>query len=92
MKQTKRLTVNFDIGVNHYTADIEVSTRSEHDAGADADGNRGVYQEWIDEVNVIEVKDEDGIKVDTVTEEMKKEIDEVVNDIDMKQFPDYGPY
>ena len=101
MRWIKRITVRFEmekrendlVGIVYlpYEADVEVKMVADNDYGADADGNRGVYHEWIDDVEVLEVRDENGIRVNKVTPEMDKEIIEVVQDQDLSMEPDYGP-
>ena len=66
-------------------ADVEVTTVYDHNYGADADGHRGVRTWWVDDVNILSIYDEKGVKIPekSETEEMYDLIDKAISEIDL---------
>ena len=49
---------------NHYfDIDVEFNIYSENDYGADRDGNRGIYAEWIEDGKILYIENQNGIEI-----------------------------
>jgi hypothetical protein len=76
MQKIKSGTVKVDYDGQEYEADVEVVIACDHNYGADADGHRGTYMEFIDDILIKEVRDKDG-----VAGEPSKELIDIISDV-----------
>lgn len=62
----KIIKKSFQFNDESYLAECDVEFHTDDNYGADADGNRGVFRLFIDEVTVLSIENEDNIFLDDV--------------------------
>jgi hypothetical protein len=93
MKWTKHLTLTIEVeegeDIKKYVAEVKVTMSHDSDYGADADGNRSVPMDFIDDIEIERVTDEDGKEV-TIKEYIRQAVNDRVDDADLSSDePDY---
>jgi len=91
---SRQETVEFPYGEDEelYTAEVTVYISSDSNYGADADGNRGIYREFIDDIKIDSVTNENGEEVE-ITDDIYDIVSNELDDMDTSMpEPDYDPY
>jgi len=91
---TKQLEFLYGPDDKEYTADLTITIVSDNNYGSDADGNRGVYREDIDDYTIDSVADENGKSVE-ITDEIRSAIDDAFDKAEIDSAPqerEYEPY
>jgi hypothetical protein len=87
MKWKKRMSINFDLEthIGELVGIAYVPYKAEVEVTVDSDLEDGKTREWISNVEIIEVNDVNGIRVNSTTPEMIKEIEEAVKDLELSK-------
>lgn len=59
-----------------FTVTVSAWLTNEHDYGADADGNRGIYMQWVDDIQVENISCEDNLLISEITKNIVSELAE----------------
>lgn len=77
----KTITVKFTYREDECEADVIVKMYEDPNYGADADGNRGVSMDFVDEVIVIEART---IRGDVLN--LTQELEDLITDLDLSNY------
>jgi len=88
---TKELEFLYGPNDEEYTANLTITIVSDPNYGADADGNRGVYREDIDDYTINSVADENGKDVE-ITDEIRSAVDDAFDNEDIDSTPPEREY
>lgn len=78
-------TVSFQVEheEKEYSGEAEVEIKEDHHWGSDADGNRGVYRAWVEEIDIISLYNEDDqieMDINNIPEDLREAIEDAIED------------
>jgi len=71
--------IEYEIEDNLYTALVEISTKDGL-YGEDSNGNRGIYREFIDDIDIVNVRDDNNNSIYPVPFEHEFKIQDIVRE------------
>ena len=77
--QTKKLSFKFEYDDKDYETDVTIYFTVDTEYGSDADGNRGIYKKFIDEMVIERLIDSGGNNIIDIQEDLYDYISEESN-------------